>query len=164
MTAEPPLRLSGIHHITAICSHMDRTVAFYRDVLGLRLVKQTVNNDDPDAKHFYLGDFQGAPGTVISFFEYGSMPKGKVGVGSTHHFALCVEDDDALEGWRHRLESKGVSTTEVLDRTYFKSIYFRDPDGHIIEIATRGPGFTVDETPEELGSRLIQPSRATASA
>lgn len=159
MSADRPLRLSGIHHITAICSNMDRTVAFYRDALGLRLVKQTVNYDDPDARHFYFGDFQGSPGTVVSFFEYGQMEKGKAGVGATHHFAFCVEDEDSLRAWRERLEQRNVRCTEVLDRTYFKSIYLRDPDGHIVEIATRGPGFTADETLEELGSRTVQPPR-----
>jgi catechol 2,3-dioxygenase-like lactoylglutathione lyase family enzyme len=151
------LRITGLHHITMICSSMERSVAFYRDLLGMRLVKQTRNYDDPDARHLYFGDADGAPGTVVSLFEYAQMEPGRVGVGSTHHFALCVESEEELAGWRDYLRSRGVSCTEVLDRTYFRSVYLRDPDGHVVEIASRGPGFAVDEAPETLGERVIDP-------
>jgi glyoxalase family protein len=152
------LQIRGIHHITLICTSVDRSVAFYRDVLGLRLVKQTVNQDDPNARHFYFGDAEGRPGTVITCMEYPQMEGGAVGRGSTHHFALLVESAEELEGWRQYLESRGVGCTGVLDRRYFRSIYLRDPDGHIIEIATRGPGFAVDEPAEQLGTTFIKPA------
>jgi catechol 2,3-dioxygenase-like lactoylglutathione lyase family enzyme len=151
------MRITGLHHITLIVASVERSVAFYRDVLGLRIVKQTLNQDDPNARHFYFGDAEGSPGTVLSVMEYPQMEEGTVGRGSTHHFALCVEADDELEAWRGYLTSRGVACTEVLDRIYFKSVYLRDPDGHIVEIATRGPGFTVDEPVENLGNRLITP-------
>lgn len=151
------LRIAGIHHVTIISTSMERAVAFYRDLLGMRVVKQSLNHDDPNARHFFFGDAEGTPGTLITCFEYPHMEPGKAGAGSTHHFALCVESADELEGWRRYLTGRGVACTEVIDRTYFKSIYFRDPDGHIIEIATRGPGFAVDETIEELGARPIVP-------
>jgi glyoxylase I family protein len=149
------LQLRGLHHITLICSSIDRATAFYRDVLGLRLVKQTVNHDDPSAKHFYFGDAVGSPGTVITCMEYPQMEEGVVGRGSTHHFAFTVETAEELDGWKHYLESRGVGCTDRLDRTWFSSIYLRDPDGHVIEIATRGPGFTLDEPPDQLGTRFI---------
>jgi catechol 2,3-dioxygenase-like lactoylglutathione lyase family enzyme len=155
--AQRQLRIAGLHHITLICSSIERSVAFYRDLLGMRIVKQTVNHDDPNARHFYFGDEVGSAGTVLTCFEYPHMEAGTTGVGSTHHFALCVESTDELEGWRRYLTSRGVSCTEILDRTYFRSIYLRDPDGHIVEIATRGPGFAVDEPLEELGGRMIVP-------
>ena len=154
---ERRLQIRGIHHITLICASIDRSVAFYRDVLGLRLVKQTVNADDPNARHFFFGDAEGSPGTVITLFEYPQMDPGKVGRGSTHHFALLVESGEELQGWREYLTSRGIPCTEVLDRVYFKSLYVRDPDGHIVELASREPGFTVDEPVEALGSRLIPP-------
>ena len=158
-TPEPRrLRISGIHHITIISRDLDRSVAFYRDLLGMGLVKQTLNNDDPSSRHFYFGDAEGAPGTLVTCFEYPRMEEGKVGAGSTHHFALSVESDEELEGWRAYLASQGVACTEVMDRTYFKSIYLRDPDDHIVEIATRGPGFAVDEPAGALGSKRIAPS------
>jgi glyoxylase I family protein len=156
--AEPRrLAIRGIHHITLIVASIDRAVAFYRDTLGLRLVKQTVNHDDPNARHFYFGDGAGSPGTVITCMEYPFMEEGKVGRGSTHHFAFQVESAEELEGWRQYLASRGISVTETMDRTYFRSIYLRDPDGHIVEIATGGPGFAVDESPASLGERFIPP-------
>ena len=151
------MRITGIHHITMIVASVERSVSFYRDVIGLRIVKQTLNQDDPNARHFYFGDAEGTPGTVLSVMEYPQMEEGSVGRGSTHHFALSVDSEDELEAWREYLGSRGVACTEVLDRTYFKSVYLRDPDGHIVEIATRGPGFTVDEPVENLGNRLITP-------
>ncbi|MBA2505884.1 MAG: VOC family protein [Thermoleophilaceae bacterium] len=135
------LQITGIHHVTLICASLERSAPFYRDVLGLRIVEETVNEDDPTARHFFFGDAAGAPGTVVSLIEYPQMEEARVGRGGTHHLALSVESAEELEGWRAWLGSQGVQATEVLDRTYFHSIYLRDPDGHIIEIATRGPGF-----------------------
>ena len=148
MTDQRQLQIRGLHHVTIICSSLERAVGFYRDVLGLRLVKQTLNPDDPNARHFFFGDAAGSPGTLLTFFEYPNMEPGRQGVGSTHHVALCVDTEEELEGWRQWLASQGVPCTEVLDRTYFKSIYLRDPDGHIVEIASRGPGFGADEPSE----------------
>ncbi len=147
----------GIHHVTLICSDMERTTRFYTEVLGLRLVKQTLNFDDPSAKHFYFADERGTPGTVITFFEYGEGVQGRRGVGVTHHIAFMVEDEAVQLEWKARLEEQGVNVSEVRDRKYFKSIYFSDPDGVILEIATRGPGFAVDEALEHLGERMIEP-------
>ena len=147
MTGETPsaeprrLQLRGLHHVTLICTSLDRSTAFYRDVLGLRLVKEETNLDDPGARHFWFGDAGGSAGTLVSCMEYPQMEDGAVGRGSTHHLAFGVESADELEGWRSYLESRGIGCTEVLDRTWFSSIYLRDPDGHVIEIATRGPGF-----------------------
>lgn len=140
------LRITGLHHITLISSDLERTVGFYRDLLGMRLVKQGTNEDDPGARHFHFGDGEGAAGTIVSCFEYPRMPAGRAGAGSTHHFALAVESEDELNGWHAYLTSRGVPCSEVLHRTYFRSLYLRDPDGHVVEIATRGPGFGL--TPE----------------
>ena len=136
------LAIRGIHHITLICASVDRSVAFYRDTLGLRLLEEGSNQDDPGARHFYFGDAEGTPGTVVTVMEYPQMDEGDVGRGSTHHFALTVDSPEELEGWRHYLQSRGIGCTEVLDRQFFKSIYLRDPDGHIVELATRAPGFS----------------------
>jgi Glyoxalase/Bleomycin resistance protein/Dioxygenase superfamily. len=80
-----------------------------------------------------------------------------MGAGQTHHFALSVADDDTQLEWRDRLMSAGVQVTPVMDRVYFKSIYMHDPDGQIVEIATQGPGFVVDEPLESLGESLQLP-------
>lgn len=158
----PPMQLRGLHHITLICRDVDRTTQFYTDVLGLRLIKRTVNFDDPERPHYYFGDQVGAPGSVVTYFEYPEMPRGRMGVGVAHHCAFLVETDDEQRAWRDRLRRAGVQTTDVIDRKYFRSIYFSDPDGVILEIATRGPGFLVDEDREHLGTRLILPDWITA--
>lgn len=146
--AEPRrLRIEGLHHITLICSDLERSVTFYRDLLGMRVVKHTRNQDDPNAGHLFFGDAEGSVGTVVTCLEYPELDRGSVGIGSTHHFALSVGSDAELAAWREHLTSRGIPCTEPLDRTYFRSIYLRDPDGHILELATRTPGFTADEPP-----------------
>lgn len=153
------MALGGLHHITLICADIERTARFYTETLGLRLIKQTVNFDDPSAKHFYFGDGAGTPGTVVTFFEWAHLVRGATGVGLAHHLAFAVEDDEALARWCVRLRRLGVEVTNPRPRRYFTSIYFRDPDGIILEIATRGPGFAVDEPADALGRREITPPR-----
>jgi catechol 2,3-dioxygenase-like lactoylglutathione lyase family enzyme len=159
MSTEPAnerrLRIAGLHHVTLICRDAERTVDFYRNLLGMRVVKQTVNEDDRAARHLFFGDEEGRPGTLVTCLEYPDLQDGSVGRGSTHHFALMVSSEEELVGWRDYLRSRDVPCTEVMDRTYFKSIYLRDPDGHILELATAGPGLTVDEPLDELGRRPV---------
>jgi glyoxylase I family protein len=138
------LRIRGIHHVTLICKSLEQSTAFYRNLLGMRMVKQTVNEDDGSARHLFFGDEEGSPGTLVTCLEYPQLDPGSVGVGSTHHFALGVSDEEELRAWRDYLTSQGVACTEVLDRTFFKSVYVRDPDGHIVELATEGPGIEPD--------------------
>jgi glyoxylase I family protein len=133
------MRLTGLHHVTLISTDLDRTTAFYRDLLGLALVVRGTSDDDPDARHFWFGDPEGSPGTLVSFLEYPRMAPGAVGVGSTHHIALAVETAEEQLAWRDHLRQHGVACTDVFDRGPFRSIYLRDPDGHILEIATSAP-------------------------
>jgi glyoxalase family protein len=280
------MRLEGIHHITAITADAPRNVDFYARVLGLRLVKKTVNQDDPTVYHLFYADERGSPGSDITFFEYPGARRGRAGAGMVHrvvwrvaseqaldfweerlrsenspvarsegrltfpdHEGLGLElavvdtDDDALvaehpeipqehalqgfdgvraysldpaasrtfleqslafepreasgfevsghrrgsfyvydearepgtggagtvhhvawaspieehDAWRERVIECGGSPTPVIDRFYFKSIYFREPSGVLFEIATLGPGFTADEPLESLGERLSLP-------
>ena len=141
MSEERRLQLRGLHHVTAICRDLEATIAFYRDVMGLGIVHDGPSDDDPGTRHVWFGALDGAAGTLLSFMEYPQLPKGVVGVGSTHHFALVVESAEELEAWRDYLRGKELECTDVYDRGAFKSVYLRDPDGHVIEIATRGPGF-----------------------
>ena len=85
-----PLTTLGFHHITLVASDARRTAAFYRQVLGLTLVKETVNFDDPDTAHLYFGDATGAPGTLVTFFEWPQAPRGRYGVGGVHHLAFST--------------------------------------------------------------------------
>ncbi|MDP9375280.1 MAG: VOC family protein [Chloroflexota bacterium] len=149
--------IQGLHHITIVCADAQRTVDFYTGALGLRLVKQTVNFDDPGSYHLYFGDGTGSPGSVVTFFEWRGAARGAPGVGGTHHFALTVGDYDGLLKWKRRLSDRGVAVDGPFDRHYFTSIYFRDPDGTIIEIATRGPGWAVDEPADRLGTEHRPP-------
>lgn len=144
----PHMRLRRIHHITAIGSDAGRIEQFFAGILGMRLVKRTVNFDDPTSPHLYFGIGDGAPGTIITYFAYphGSMRPVRMGAGLTHHFALSVPDEDALASWHDFLNTSGVATTEIRDHAYFRSISIHDPDGLIIEIATDTPGLTTDVT------------------
>jgi glyoxylase I family protein len=149
------LRIAGLHHVTLLCKDVERSVGFYRNLLGMRLVKQTVNEDDRGARHLFFGDEEGRPGTLITCLEYPDLDEGTVGRGSPHHFALAVDSEEELGGWRDYLTSQGIPVTEVMDRIYFKSVYLRDPDGHIVELASTGPGLTADEPLEELGRKPV---------
>jgi len=151
------MTIQGLHHITLVCSDAQRTIDFYTQVMGQRLVKKTVNFDDPGSYHLYFGDEMGRPGSAITFFEWPGAPQGHWGIGGTHHFALTVPDYNGLIKWKRRLTDHGLSVDGPLDRHYFKSIYFTDPDGVILEIATQGPGWTMDETADKLGTEYRQP-------
>ena len=291
-------RISGLHHVTAIASYPQRNLDFYVGLLGMRLVKRTVNFDDPGTYHFYFGDIRGTPGTILTFFPWPGVRRGHrgtgqidatafaispnsigywlerfkdkhvaaektaprfgeevvrftdpdgllleligsssfppielwpdssirpehalhgfhsvsaalegyertaqlltqsfgyrlidqsgnrfrfaspdetapgrmvdllclpdtraglVAAGSVHHIAFRAKDDAEQLEWRVHLVELGYNVTPVIDRTYFHSIYFREPGGILFEIATEPPGFTLDETIEELSSKLRLP-------
>jgi glyoxalase family protein len=224
------VQLTGLHHVTCVCSNAQQTLEFYRDGLGFSLVKKTVNFDDPHSYHLYFGDAVGAPGTLLTFFEWPRAEAGRlgrgtldwlglatpavstateavdpdglrlrlapaaapalqavavignpdlyagpfedggplqfgdpleepalIGPGTTHHVAWRSVDDGELQRWEERLTELGLRPTPIQDRKYFHSVYFRMPDGMLIEIATDEPGFTVDEPQESLGTSLALP-------
>lgn len=297
---------AGLHHLTAVTADPRANVGFYVGLLGLRLVKRTVNFDDPSAYHLYYGDAHGTPGTLLTFFHWPGASRGRVGVGqvtciqlsapraslefwaerlrgagypaeaglrfgesllstvdpdgipleilscwedprpgwtgadvpaphqlrgmagvelrvrdlgrtqqalrelgwraaieepgrrrwvvgsgqpgcwldlvaegtgefgrpgtgTVHHLALRTEDSRASEVLRTRLRAAGAVPSPLIDRTYFRSVYFREPGGILLELATDGPGFLVDETAETLGTGLMlppefEPSRGAISA
>jgi glyoxalase family protein len=311
----PQPKILGTHHVTAICGDAQENVDFYTGVLGLRLVKLTVNFDDPGAYHLYYGDAKGSPGTIVTFFPYpggmegkpghgqatelalaipwGSSPywesrlrrhqvqvghatgrfgdtaipfrdphglaveliapgrrtaeaatiegwayqnedpvtpenaisgvhsvtlteadfeeteillsqtlgyqrkdqagyryryerpvsgsdlpsevgryvdvlhtpsgqRGRVAVGSIHHVAFRTANDASQAMWRDKLTELGVYVSPIMNRDYFRSIYFREPGGVLFEIATDGPGFGIDEPPESLGTELRLPEQYQA--
>lgn len=289
-------QILGIHHITAIAGDPRQNLDFYSNLLGLRLVKRTVNFDDPATYHFYFGDREANPGTLLTFFPWPEAPRGRhgagqatgvafsipegamgywmerlkaanlavdgpqkrfgeetisfhdhdglplelvanadarpgwlegpvpgehairgiygvtlsvevlgktatvlasalgfrptkesanrfryeaggggagtvvdvewvpgltqgeVSVGTVHHVALRTPNEAEQGEWRRDLSVRGLRVTPVIDREYFRSIYFREPGGVLLEIATDGPGFAVDEPAEELGKRLVLPA------
>jgi glyoxalase family protein len=278
------MRLEGIHHVSSITGDAQANVDFYAGVLGLRMVKKTVNQDDPTVYHLFYGDDAGSPGFDLTFFEYPGAHPGRAGQGMIHRIVLRVASEQALhfwerrigsgkrspgsllftdpeglglelrvvdfddtpltashpevpaeyaiqgfeevrayssspelshellegalglepEGgafmargskrrgryvydpspaergvpgagtvhhvawaslddeqvaWRDRVIAGGANPTPVIDRFWFKSVYFREPSGVLFEIATMGPGFGVDEDPAHLGERLVLPPK-----
>jgi glyoxalase family protein len=155
----PEMRLSGLHHITTIGSDIERTTDFYTGILGLQLVKRTSNFDDPKSPHYYYALRLGEPGTIITYFERDAAKERRVkpGAGQTHLFAFNVAGEAELEGWRQKLLSAGQQISEVREYKYYKSIQFHDPFGHLLEIATSTPGFTLDEPAGALGKNLTLP-------
>ena len=97
------MNLHGLHHITMITGDAQRNVDFYADLLGLRLVKQTVNFDAPDAYHLYFGDEQGAPGTLLTWFEFQDAARGRAGAGMVHLIQLGVGGEESLDFWEGAL-------------------------------------------------------------
>lgn len=155
------LQTLGFHHITLVASDARRTIAFYRDLLGLRLVERTVHADDPAHEHLYFGDSSGAPGTLVSFVEMPQGQQGRYGVGGVHHLAFSVPTYEALLKWKRYLQGLKMPVSGPMPRGYFVSLYFRDPDGQVLEIATAGPGYATDEPIEALGRSVMaqQPSQ-----
>jgi glyoxalase family protein len=280
------MKLEGIHHITAITADAQSNVDFYAGVLGLRLVKKTVNQDNPTVYHLFFADEKGSAGSDLTFFEFPGVPPGRAGAGDVHRIVWRVGSHESLDFWEERLAANGVESeraggglrfadpeglahelavvevgdepliadhpevpadlalrgfhavcaysarpeasqtllealefesvdegsweargssrgglyvyeeppeersrqgagsvhhvawastideheqwreraisagaqpTPVIDRFYFRSIYFREPSGVLFEIATLGPGFTVDEPLEHLGEKLSLP-------
>ncbi|MBS0238401.1 MAG: ring-cleaving dioxygenase [Proteobacteria bacterium] len=120
--------MSGIHHITAIAGSASRNLDFYTNVLGLRLVKKTVNFDDPGTYHFYFGDEAGTPGTILTFFPWDDAPRGRNGVGFAQQTMFRVPES-AIGYWAHRFVEKGVAHEAIEKRFGHSVLAFRDPDG-----------------------------------
>ena len=145
--------MSGLHHVTAIAGNALRNLDFYTRTLGLRLVKRTVNFDDPGTYHLYYGDESGHPGTVLTFFPWEHAVKGRVGVGETQQTAFRVPAR-ALGYWTQRLIEKGVAH-ETLEKRFSESVLaFSDPDGMSLALvgvpaAENEPGWSNGEIPAE---------------
>jgi glyoxalase family protein len=125
-------KINGIHHITAIASSASENLDFYENVLGLRLVKKTVNFDDPYTYHLYYGDAAGAPGTIMTFFPWEQLPPGKAGAGMVTETAFSIPFD-AVDFWRKRLSANGIETRET-ERFGERVIQFEDPHGLSLEL------------------------------
>jgi glyoxalase family protein len=118
------MKLNGIHHITAITSDAQRNVDFYVGVMGLRLVKKSVNQDDPTVYHLFYGDEHAKPGLDLTFFEYPGVAPGRAGEGMVHRVVWRVGSTDALDFWSRRLADNGIESTREGD-----TLVFTDPEG-----------------------------------
>jgi glyoxalase family protein len=125
------MKLEGIHHITLITGDAPRNVDFYTRVLGLRLVKKTVNQDDPTVYHLFYADEKGSAGADITFFEYPGSRPGRAGAGMVHRITWRVASTEALDFWEERLRAESVSALERTDGR----LRFEDPEGMGLELA-----------------------------
>jgi len=130
--------VSGIHHVTAIASDPQRNLDFYSDVLGLRLVKLTVNFDDPGTYHFYFGDEIGQPGTILTFFPWPGAQRGRRGNGQVTVTSFFIPEG-AVGYWEERLKRHGMSIGELSRRFDEEALVFLDPDGMQLELVAH-PG------------------------
>ena len=128
----------GIHHITAFVNDAQRTIDFYAGVLGLRLVKKTINFDRPEVYHLYFGNESGEPGTVITFFPWDKQLKGRIGTGQVGVTSYIIPNG-SIVFWENRLKTFGVEFTSSVrfGETYLK---FQDPDGLEVELVQRSVG------------------------
>src|SRR4051794_36453226 len=123
------MKLEGMHHITMITGDAPKNVEFYADVLGLRLVKKTVNFDAPDAYHLYFGDEQGSAGSILTWFEFAGARPGRPGAGMIHTIQLGVASEASLDFWADRLAAKGYAR-EGRER----ALVFEDSDGPGVQL------------------------------
>lgn len=123
------MKLDGIHHITAITADAPGNVEFYAGTLGLRLVKKSVNQDDPTIYHLFYADEKGTPGSDITFFEYPGAPRGRAGAGMVHRIVWRVGSEEALDFWNQRVTGRGITTTRGDD-----DLSFSDPEGLDLEL------------------------------
>jgi glyoxalase family protein len=121
--------LDGIHHISAITADATQNLLFYEGVMGLRLVKKTVNQDNPAVYHLFYADEDGSPGADLTFFEYPGLAPGRAGAGMIHRIGIRVASREALEFWARRLASAGIESALEGDR-----LRFEDPEGLGLEL------------------------------
>jgi glyoxalase family protein len=147
------VHLNGIHHITAISADAQKNVDFYSGVLGLRLVKKTVNFDTPDAYHLYFGSVLGEPGSLLTFFEFPNAAAGTAGAGMIHRIICRVASEEALEFWSDRLNGAGINVEPEPS-----ALIFRDPEGLGLELVvdeTHDPPLTAAVTEIPLRHALV---------
>jgi glyoxalase family protein len=147
----------GVHHVTTIASFARRNLDFYVGVLGLRLVKKTVNFDDPSTYHFYYGDEVGRPGAILTFFPWEGVPPGRLGIGETQETSFRIPEG-SIGYWTHRLIEKGVAHDALIRRFGESVLSFKDADGtHLALVGQRGiesePAWSGGDVPAEHATR-----------
>ncbi len=140
----------GFHHVALAVETTESTVRLMTETLGFRQVEQTEGR-------VRLSAGKGGPGNTVDVIGASGFPRGSMGVGTVHHVAFRVPDEETQLALREKISALGFNVTPVLDRNYFRSIYFREPGGVLFEIATDPPGFSVDEAEAELGTHLKLP-------
>jgi len=142
----------GFHNITLTLNNIKETAAVLTEIFGYKLIDQDVNR-------YRYATTAVENAAIVDLVELADEKKGIVANGSVHHVAFRVQNDTVLMHFREKIEAYGLSITPQIDRQYFHSLYFREPGGVLFEIATDNPGFTVDESLEELGQNLKLPEQ-----
>jgi len=158
------MKLEGIHHITAITENAQSNIDFYVGVLGLRLVKKTVNQDNPTVYHLFFADEDGDPGSDLTFFEYPGAAPGRAGAGMVHRIVWRVSSGTALDFWKERLEANGTES-----RREGEGLVFSDPEGldhELLVVEVPDAPLIADhpEIPSELALQGFHAVRAYAAA
>ncbi len=147
--------IRGLEGVTLTVRSLQPTAAVLTEVLGFRKVAEYVEKGS-QAALFEVGP--GGPGAEVRLIARPDLPRRMhIGAGGVHHVAFRTPDEEQHRAWRERLIEAGLAATPVIDRYYFRSVYFREPGGVLFEIATEGPGFTTDEDFEHLGESLSLP-------
>jgi glyoxalase family protein len=150
-------QIRGLGPIEVSVPELAPTEVVLTKVMGMRRVREYPHREDPhDSVHvFEMGN--GGAAAELHVAVRPALPVAQPGAGGVHHVAFRVPDDETQRAWLERLGEVGVPNSGVVDRYYFKSLYFREPNGILFELATDGPGFAVDEDPETLGQRVVLP-------
>jgi glyoxalase family protein len=149
--------LRGMGHITITVANGDSTTRFLTERMAFEVDRQYADPQNPALQTVVLKTGRGGLGAEVHIQEHPDLPRAMTGIGGVHHVAFRTPDDSTIQEWRDRLAEDRVAVTPVIDRYYFKSIYFREPGGVLYEIATDGPGFAADEDSEHLGESLSLP-------
>lgn len=165
----PEMAIRGLHAVSIAVARLAPTVRLLTDVLGFRQAGEYAAADDAAWRVLVFESGAGGPGAEVHVAERPDLGRGVVGIGGVHHVAFRTPDDDEHRRWRQRLALAGVAVTPIIDRYYFRSLYFREPGHVLFEIATDGPGFATDEDVAHLGERLalppfLEPRRAAIEA
>src|SRR4051794_29510754 len=146
------MELTGLHHLSAITADAPRNLDFYTRIMGMRLVKKTVNQDDTTSYHLFYGDERGNPGTELTFFDIAYAAPNKPGVSSISRTALRVHGREALEYWQRRLEEFGVEHDGIGEEAGRAVLTFRDPEGQRLALIDDSAAAVAGGTPWERSS------------
>jgi glyoxalase family protein len=150
-------QIRGLGHIGITVSRLEPTERTLLDVLGFRKVGEFPSLEHPSVTTHLYESRAGGPGTEVRVDARPDLRPAQLGSGGVHHVAFRAANDEEHKAWRDRVRAAGLGITDVIDRFYFKSLYFREPGRVLFEIATDGPGFATDEDPEHLGEGLALP-------
>lgn len=149
------MAIRGLYGVRFTVKQLDRTALLLTEVLGFRRVRSYQSSQQHEVIIFEVGP--GGPGTEVHVEVRPDLPFGRAAIGGVHHVAFRTPDEEEQVRWQERITQAGGRPTQVIDRFYFHSIYFREPGGILCEIATDGPGFATDEDPARLGESLALP-------